>query len=159
MKVTKNANRRSLHESPRRPEALTVRNPPYSQPFSQTRGLLHVLYFLFFTSLFQTNFISSCNVRALKVFERRAQRYDAGRRRRSGPDGHAGCSQFSSWREQSDCGLLSWNVNKDVLSPLIFTTKQELHMKLWTSLLVSPPLLCMSRLYQGLVFVSLLLFF
>lgn len=66
---------------------------------------------------------------------------DAGSRRWSGPDGHGGCSQrgglqFSSWQEQSDCGLLSWNVNKAVSSALIFTTKTELHMKLWTSLVV-----------------------
>lgn len=69
------------------------------------------------------------------------RRIDAGSRRCSGLDGHGGCSQrgglqFSSWQEQSDCGLLSWNVNKAVSSPLIFTTKRELHMKLWTSLAV-----------------------
>lgn len=57
-------------------------------------------------------------------------RLDTGLRLWSGLHGHGGCSQrgslqFPSWQEQSYCSLLSRNINKDVCSPLIFTTKQS----------------------------------
>lgn len=63
------------------------------------------------------------------------QTIDAGWRCWSGLHGHGGCSQrgglqFSSWQEQSHCGLLSWNVNKAA----DLHNKTELRMKMWTSL-------------------------